>query len=539
MAIGPVITIVAVTALLATPTLVSSASAQQPKRPGTPVPAPASTRPSTSTPTPTPTPTPAQSTTLASPKPTVDSSYALTIEQAVAIAQQNNPDYRIAVTNRRTASAAKRAARGAFLPQISASMAGQYQQGGEQFVGGTPLGAAGSVLTSSYNIGVSYQINKAIFVTPRLENANADATESDIRSALASLRANVWQQYLAVLQDQETVILQDTLVASAQAQVDLSKGRAAVGSGTQLDVQRAEVSLGQQKVARIKAKNQLDIDRLRLFQQMGIPPQSNAWLTSTFTTLPTLPALDSLQAMAYAQNPAVQALRSRRRAAELGVSRSKGEYLPTLSLSTGIGGQTYSYRDPNFPIGQAQAQTVAARQSCVQTQEVRATLGLPNTLADCANIQFTDAQAEAIRRSNDQFPFDFQKTPRTVTVQLSLPIFDGFAREQRLQQAIVQQEDARYNVRTRELALAADVTVAYLTLQAAQETVLLQRENAAKAHQELKYTQDQYVVGLATFVDLTTSRAAYAQAETDRINAEYDYHKDFAVLESTVGRPLR
>ena len=33
--------------------------------------------------------------------------------------------------------------------------------------------------------------------------------------------------------------------------------------------------------------------------------------------------------------------------------------------------------------------------------------------------------------------------------------------------------------------------------------------------------------------------AAYERAESDRINAIYDYHKAFAALESAVGRPLR
>jgi outer membrane protein TolC len=51
--------------------------------------------------------------------------------------------------------------------------------------------------------------------------------------------------------------------------------------------------------------------------------------------------------------------------------------------------------------------------------------------------------------------------------------------------------------------------------------------------------QDQYSVGIATFVDLTTSRAAFAQAENDRITALYDYHKAFTALENAVGHPLR
>jgi len=190
-------------------------------------------------------------------------------------------------------------------------------------------------------------------------------------------------------------------------------------------------------------------------------------------------------------------------------------------------------------VNQAQASTANARSSCIATQEVRQAVGLPNTLAQCSTIQFTDAQAAQLRAQNAQFPFSFTPAPRSVSAQISLPIFDGFAREQRLQESQVARENARYKVKSSELALNADITAAYLSLQTAQQTVALQEANAAKARQELDFVQSEYAVGLSTFIDLSTSRTAYAQAETDRINAIYNYHKAFAVLESAVGRPLR
>jgi outer membrane protein TolC len=67
----------------------------------------------------------------------------------------------------------------------------------------------------------------------------------------------------------------------------------------------------------------------------------------------------------------------------------------------------------------------------------------------------------------------------------------------------------------------------------------LQTQNAAKARLELKFTQDRYRSGAIGIVDLTDARAAFERAESDRINAVFDYHKAFAALESAVGRPLR
>jgi outer membrane protein len=260
---------------------------------------------------------------------------------------------------------------------------------------------------------------------------------------------------------------------------------------------------------------------------------------SRFTVTPTNLRLEDLLDAARRQNPVVLALRSRERVANLHVRREKGEYSPTLTLSTGIGGYTYGYANSSFPVQQALAQTESSRAGCIRTEEVRAALNLSNNLAQCSTIAFTDAQAQAIRESNSRFPFNFTKAPRSFTAMLSLPLFDGFAREQRVQEAMANRSDARYSVRSRELALTADVTAAYLTLVTAEKTVALQEQNAAKARQELKLMQDRFRIGATTFVDLAQSRATYERAESDRISAIYNYHKAFAILESAVGKPLR
>ncbi len=463
----------------------------------------------------------------------------LTIAQAVAIARRNNPDFQSTRNNARNAALDLRAARGALLPQLSSSLTGQYQQGGQQFFSGVSLGSNSDVLQSQYSIGINYTLSGANLIAPRVQRATSAAVEQDISGADVSLQNTVKQDYITALQSKALSDLNDSLVANAQVQLDLAKAKATVGTGTLLDVQRAEVALGQQKVALLQAQNQHQIDKLRLFQEMGVDEPANVQLVSNLTVGDSLPALPQLIAMAQSQNPNILALRDREHVASLNVAKERTEYMPTLSLSTGIGGYTYAYRDPNFLINQAQAETNSERASCISTQEVRQAVGLPNTLPACQQIQFTSADAAALRAQNSLFPFDFSHAPRSITAAITLPIFDGFGREQRLQEAEVARENARYTTRSRELQVKADVTSAYLSLQTALQTVKLQEENSAKAKEELTFIQDEYAVGLSTFVDLTTSRAAYAQAENDRINAVYNYHKAVAALENAVGRPLR
>ena len=109
----------------------------------------------------------------------------------------------------------------------------------------------------------------------------------------------------------------------------------------------------------------------------------------------------------------------------------------------------------------------------------------------------------------------------------------------RLEQAQVNRDNARYATRARELQLTADVTQSYLNLVTAARTVELQEVNAQKAREELAFAEERYRVGAATFLDVTTSRGTFEQAQVDRLDAIYNYHRAFAALESAVGRPLR
>ncbi len=468
-----------------------------------------------------------------------DTSTTLSLADALNLSVRNNPAYLSTINNRRTADAAVRAAAGQLLPSADASVNASRQQGGRQIFGGTSLGASSDVNQSQYSIGIGYRVNRATFITPRLQRASRDAVEADITGSAEKLRANVTQQYLAVLQAQDRASLQDTLLVAAQSQLVLAKARSLVGSGTQLDVSSAEVSVGQSQVQVIQARNLIEIEKLRLFLLMGVEEPSGVALTTRFGDFVEPPPLGELIKSARAANPTILAYRSREKVADLNVKRTRSEYSPTLNISTGISGYTYSYANSDFLVQQATSSSISSKAACIRGEEVRAALNLPNQLSTCQSIAFTDAQASALRSGNRQFPFNFQNSPKSISASLSLPLFDCFAREQRVQEALASSDDARFSVRAAELGLVSDVTAAYLTLTTAAKTAALQEQNSAKAKLELKFTQDRYRTGSVTLVELTNARAAYERAESDRINAIFDYHKAFAALESAVGRPLR
>jgi outer membrane protein len=466
----------------------------------------------------------------------------LPLDEAITLALKNNPDHLSRIDARRTASAQRRAAYGGFLPGASLSFNGLYRQSGASPINGvsaTEFAVNSDIYQSSYSLDLTYQLNANTFLNPRIQSANVRAADADIAGSAQSLRSQVTQSYLTVLQDQAKAALQDSLVVQNQVQLELAKAKMAVGSGTQLDVSQAEVALGQARVASLQAHNQVEIDKLRLFQLMGVPQPANVRLSTQFDVRQPGFTLDSVLDLARQRNPALNALRARDKVASLSVRSAQSQYLPTLRLDAGWGGYTYQYANGDYPVQLAQQQMNQSRASCFSTDSLRVAVGLPSIAGQCNSFVLTPQQAAAIRDQNSQFPFDFTRQPFQISAIVSLPIFDGFQREQKIEQAQAERNNATYNIRKQELQLTADVTGAYLTLQTDAQAVALQEQNAAKAREELRLAQEKYRVGAATYLDLANARATYTQAESDRINAIYAYHSAFAQLENAVGRPLR
>ena len=462
----------------------------------------------------------------------------ITLTDALALARRNNPALQSSTNARRTAAAAVRSAKGAFLPSVNSSMGGGYREGRQTFFQGQAFGSTNDQLSTDASVNASLQLSLATLNDKRAAQANQNATEADIAAAEQRVRNDVTNQYLTALQAQARASLQDTLQATTQTQLQLARARLQVGSGTQLDVQRAEVADGQQRVASLNSRNQAAIEIVRLFQAIGIDATPNAKLDANLAAPPAI-ELPAILEMARRTNPALGSFRAREESARRSQASARSAYFPTLSLQAGVSAFTNRFTNTGLLISQSQASTLSAQASCIRTEEVRDRLGLSNRLAQCSAIAFTPAQEDAIRTAQSKYPFDFTRNPYSLSASFSLPIFNGWRREQQVEQASVQRRNAQNDVRAQELRVTADVTSAYLSLSTAQQTVVLQEQNVRTARTALSLAQERYRVGAISIVDLVQARGDYERAETDRITAVYDVQRAFAALENAVGRPIR
>ena len=463
----------------------------------------------------------------------------LSLEEALRLARQNNPTYLQSLTARGRAGRQVRNAYGAFLPSATTNLSAGYRQGKPQIFNGVAFGANSDIMSSSWGLNFNVGVSANSFANLRRSQQNEDAADADVKTAEQALVASVTQQYLLVLQTTARAAVQDTLVTSNRLQLDLARAKAGVGSATSLDVLRAEVAVGQQQVAALRAHNLADVSMLQLFQMIGVPKPETVTLTSTFqVTEPTM-SVQSLLESAERANPALVAARSRELAAVTSYRAAQGAYLPTVGASASFGGVAQQYKDENYLVTQAISSAASSRANCFTTDSLRRGAGMPSIASQCSSIAISDAQAASIRDANNAFPFKFTSNPYNLSLGFSLPLFDGFNRETQLQDAAANRLDAQYNVKAQQLRLSADVTSAYTTLVADFQAFRLQEQNATAARNALQLAQERYRVGLNSLVDLQQARADFERAETDRIDALYEFHRAFSALENAVGRPLR
>ena len=467
---------------------------------------------------------------------------ALSLADAITIARDKNPAYRQVLNDR---GPAEWGVRGAFsslvIPTVSAAGGMSYTGPGSQTFLSSSFTQSVSTVSSFYDLSLSWQLSGTTLSQPWLAKAQQHAVDADIAGAANALATGITQQYLTVLQTRDQAELARKTLARNDEFLKLAQARFSVGQATLIDVRQAQVARGQAAVALLRAQTVVSVEKLRLFEQMGVTPPTEVQaiqLTDTFAVQTPAWQLPDLLTMAEGQNPALKALRAREAAAAWGVRAATSSYGPSLSLSAGWSGFTQQFTDvdPLIRSGQTSANTQYG--ACLSSDSVRTGAGL--SPRGCAGLQWDPVRDEAALRSqNSVFPFEFTRQPFQARLSISLPIFTNFSQERRVSESRAQHGDLEEAVRARGLAVQTEVSQAFLTLQTAFRTIGLQDTNRSAAREQLQLATERYRVGSGTFFELLDAQVAALRAENDYVNAIYDYHKSLAALEAAVGRSLR
>lgn len=462
------------------------------------------------------------------------------LEDALRLARGGNPAFLAARNDESNADWEVREAYASLLPEASVGAGMSWQGAGEQRFGSLTLAQnQPAYYLSSYDVGLSFQLDWSRLLAPSAARAQHDVTTAQIRAAEVSLDAAVTRAYLEVLRRIEGETLTAQQLERARFNLRLARGQQEVGTVTPLDVRQAEVQVGRAEVGLLLAANASSTARLRLLQQIGVEDDRPVALTTAFRLDEPTWERDSLLALAFERNPILAARRAAFDAGEVQVKQARSAYLPSLSARAGLSGFTRQASSTRGLIQQAQAGVAQQVQQCVLANELYRRLADPLPSVDCSQIRLTDAQRSAIVAQNSAFPFDFRPQPASASLSLRLPIFQGLARERQLEAAKVQREDADLQVREQRIAVTADLTIALRTVRTAYQSAALEERNREVADEQLRLADERYRVGAISFVDLVDAETVKAEADQAYVNAVFTYHDAVTELAAVVGAPLR
>lgn len=465
----------------------------------------------------------------------------LSLADALAVARDKNPAYRQALNDRGPAAWGVRSAWSSLLiPNVTATGGMSYTGPGSQTFLSSSFTQSVATVSSFYDLGLSWQLSGTTLSQPGLAKAQQHATDADIAGAANALTTGITQQYLTVLQVREQAEVARKTVERNEEFLKLAQARFNVGQATLIDVRQAQVARGQAEVALLRAQTAVSVEKLRLFELMGVIPPvdiASVQLTDSFRLQAPTWQLPELLAMAEQQNPALKALRARENAASWGVRAATSTYGPSVSFSAGWSGFTQQFTDVDPIIVSQQAGFAGQFNECQENNTIRSSAGL--TLNDCSVFIWGASNEQTLRDRNSVFPFDFTQQPFQARLTISLPIFTNFSRTLRVSEARAQHGDLEEAVRARGLGVQTEVSQGFMVLQTAYRTIGLQDTNLVAAREQLQLATERYRVGSGTFFELLDAQVAALRAEYDYVNANYDYHKALAALEAAVGRSLR
>jgi TolC family type I secretion outer membrane protein len=378
-------------------------------------------------------------------------------------------------------------ARSPYLPQVRASTG--YS---ESHAAG---GAFGDTITKSYQTTLSvnqmlYDFGKtgAALDAAELGTKSAQLDEDRVRQDVV---LNVKQAYFGLLQAGKLVVVAEQTFAQAERHLQQAEAFFRAGSKPRFEVTRAEVEVNSARLGLINARNNVRLSTLTLSNAMGAEPVAEIEVEDVLGQPVALPSLEQAQEAALKGRPEMLQADADIQSAKARIKTEKSNYLPTISAAGAY----------NFANG---------------TTEIDVPPGFPPEIGrgDVGNSW-------------------------NAGVTLSLPLYEGGLTRGRVGEAranALMLESQRDALRQ---SILLEVNQVYADLESAAARIDVMESSLRKARESLELAEGRYKAGVGPSIEMTDAQVAAARAETDHIQALYDYQLAAARLYKAMGRAER
>lgn len=402
-----------------------------------------------------------------------------TMQSCIDYALKQNITLRKNRINAQSTAIDVKTARAALFPSLSFStsqnMVNRPYQETSSIVSGTEILNSSSKTSYNGNYGLNaswtiYNGNKRLN-TIQQEKLNNRMAELDVATSENNIEETIIQTYIQILYANESVRTNESTLSVSEAQCERGRKLLAAGSIASSDLAQLEAQVSTDRYQLVTSQATLDDYKLQLKQLLELDGTQEMNLDlpamGDETVLIPLPDKMDVYQSALALRPEIEASKLNVQASGLGVNIARAGYLPTLSLSAGIGTNNTSGSDFTF------------------SEQMKN--GWNNSLG----------------------------------VTLSVPIFRNRQTKSAVEKARLQVQSSQLDLLDQQKTLFKTIEGLWLDANSAQQRYVAASEKLRSTQTSYDLINEQFGLGMKNTVELLTANNSLLSARQEQLQAKY------------------
>ena len=409
-----------------------------------------------------------------------------TLDECINYALEHNLDLRKTQLARQQAEYQWKTSQNAWLPTLNAN-AGEFLGFGQS---PSYTGVYVSDNSSSASFGASLSVplfqGLNLYNTAKADALNLQATEMDQKAAQLNLKLNVMAYYMQVLYGKEQVEIARRQVELSAEQLEKTQQLFESGRIAEADVYESMAQLATDQANLTQSETDLALSLLTLTQALEIE-DSEGFEVSTPEAFfankeQEIGTPQATIAQALLNQPALEAARLRLQKSHYDLKATKSAWYPSLDCYANYSNGLYHYFTDNY--------------------------------------------------HNTHFDEQLKRNSRAqLGVSLNIPIFNGMKTKYRVKMTELSIADQQLDLENTEKSLRKEIQQAYGNVKAAQQKMAAMQNSLDASRVAYDYAKGGYDMGKKTLLELNESKIRFHKAESDLLQARYEYLYRCKILE--------
>jgi outer membrane protein TolC len=356
-----------------------------------------------------------------------------------------------------------------FLPLVSASASrnesiedSEFNAGGESR---TTEGARSTSENAAINAEWTVFDGFGMFRSYNRLGKLAELSDKDLQLSVENLIANITLAYFDIVRIEQQLRVLENNISVSEERIEIEETKVDLGSGSEYDLLQAMSDLNADRAAFIRETSFLTEAKIVLNQLLSRSPSSDFGVTMEIPVNRSL-LFDELLQSVLSDNTDLAIAKIEENIRSLELEEIQSERFPEVTLSGGY------------------------------------------------NFNRTDNSGGFIS-FNESTGFSYGITARVT-------LFDGFNTNRRVQNAKINEKNARLNLEQQKLAIESEFTTLYRTYQNAVSLVDLEEDNFKNAEEVLDIALERFRLGSISSLEFREAQRTLLQAENRLITAKYE-----------------